>query len=265
MKAVRHVQLVLAAALAAALVCCAAGSGSGELAEADREYAAGNYDRAERLYQDYIEDHPRGQERWHAWNRLVDIAEGVERDPDKAASLLEAMLLEFDDPSKRKQAVLERLAATYEAAGRHEQALEAWGRVLDFVGPGSPEAAEVYLALGELHQIRGDYSLARDTMRDCLQAAEERGLEARCMYRLARYLSLLRNDVQAKAWLEKLADLQGLDPELRAQALYMLAGMYAENGRTAEARELLLSIKDDYPNPKAVEVRLGHLEGGGAN
>jgi tetratricopeptide (TPR) repeat protein len=97
-------------------------------------------------------------------------------------------------------------------------------------------------------------------MSECLEASREPEREARCMYRLARYQSLLRNDVQARAWLEKIRDMEGVDAELKAQAVYMLAGIYAEQGRLEEARELLLSIKDDYPNPKAVEARLRHLD-----
>jgi TolA-binding protein len=39
----------------------------------------------------------------------------------------------------------------------------------------------------------------------------------------------------------------------------MLAGIYADQGRKEEARRLLISIQDRYPNPKAVETRLKHL------
>lgn len=260
MKSARPVILILAAALAAAVFSCSPSAGKNELAEADREYSAGDYNRAERLYEDYIEDNPRGSQRWHAWNRLVDIAVGVEHDLEKAASLLEAMQLEFESDADRKRLILERLASIYEAMGRREQALEMWTRVLTLVGPDSPEAAGIYLEIAEIHQLRGDYSLARDTMSECLESSREPEREARCMYRLARYQSLLRNDVQARAWLEKIKDMEGVDAELRAQAVYMLAGIYAEQGRLEEARELLLSIKDDYPNPKAVEARLRHLD-----
>jgi len=248
-----------AALLAAAVLSCGSGGPARNLQEADAEYAAGAYARAERLYQNYIEDNPEGAERWHAWNRLVDIAEGVERDPEKAAALLEAMQLEFEADRQRNLAISMRLARLYEALRKFEQALDTWSKVLELVGPGSAEAAEVYLEMGEIHQLRGEYALAKDTMRECLEAAEDAGLEARCMYGLARYLSLLRNDAQAMVWLERLTAMETVDPELRALGAYMLAGIYTDQGRKDEARRLLISIKDTYPNPKAVEARLRHL------
>lgn len=259
MRVSRRVISVLTVLLTVMMASCGPDSGSGRLREADREYAAGGYSRAERLYQEYIEDNPGGSERWRAWNRMVDIALGVQRNQEKAAALLEAMQLEYDADPERNTDILKRLAGIYEAMNRRERALETWSKVLSLVGPGSPEAAEVYLEMGEIHQQSGDYSLARETMRECLEAAESPELEARCMYGMARYLSLLRNDVQAQVWLEKLTAMEDVDLELRAQAVYMLAGIYAEQGRVREARELFISILDKYPNPKAVEARLEHL------
>jgi len=183
----------------------------------------------------------------------------VERDPEKASALLEAMQLEFEADRQRNLAISMRLARLYEALRKFEQALDTWSKVLELVGPGSAEAAEVYLEMGEIHQLRGEYALAKDTMRECLEAAEDAGLEARCMYGLARYLSLLRNDAQAMVWLERLTAMETVDPELRALGAYMLAGIYTDQGRKDEARRLLISIKDTYPNPKAVEARLRHL------
>lgn len=260
MQQVRFVLMATAAALmAAAVFACAPDDAGDALREADAEYAAGGYGRAERMYQTYIEENPEGEERWHAWNRLVDIAAGVERDSEKAASLLEAMQLEFEDDPGRNLDISQRLAEMYETLRKYEQALETWSRVLILVGPGSAQAAEVYLEMGEIHQLRGDYSLARDTMRECMAAAENVELEARCMYGLARYLSLLRNDAQAMVWLEKLTAMETADPELKALGTYMLAGIYADQGRKEEAKRLLISIQDRYPNPKAVETRLRHL------
>jgi lipopolysaccharide biosynthesis regulator YciM len=188
------------------------------------------------------------------------MALGVERDQEKAASIMEAMYLEFSEDEERAEQLLERLAQLYGGMRMHDRALEVWRKLLVKKGERSSEAAHIYREMAEVYKARGEYGQARNEMMLCLEYAAEPDLKAECMYGLARSLSLLGNEVQARSWLEKVWAMPEADPELKAMAAYMLARILAEQGDKDRARELLLAIKDSYPNPKAVEARLKHLD-----
>jgi len=101
--------------------------------------------------------------------------------------------------------------------------------------------------------------MAQEAMSGCMERALDPGLRAKCMYELAQTFSLLKNQVQARVWLEKIRELEDADPELRAQATFLLAEILEAEENIEEARELLKSILDTYPNPKAVEARIKYL------
>jgi hypothetical protein len=79
------------------------------------------------------------------------------------------------------------------------------------------------------------------------------------MYELAQAYSLLKNRAQARVWLDRLLALPGLDPELHALGTYMLCEILEAEGQKAQARALLESIRQTYPNPLVIETRLRQL------
>ena len=232
------------------------------LEKAEQEYARGNYFQARRLYEQYLEFEAQGKRRWEAWRRLLDIALNVRRDQRKGALLLEAMCLEYMGQPERYSALLWQLAGLYADLQEWEKAAETWQKVLALEGADGERAGEIYWNLGKVYQFQGQYSLAQEAMSGCMEKALDPKLRARCMYELAQTFSLLKNQVQARMWLEKVRNLEDADAELKALAVFLLAEIFEAEGKTAEARQLLESILDTYPNPKAVEARLKHLKAG---
>ncbi len=250
---------LFALALALALLAGACSpSLSGDLSEADTAYGEGNYYQAQRLYESYLQGMPQGQERWQAWNRLLDIAVLLESDLPKAAQLLEAMLLEFTEDPGRMGYLRLRLARTYTELAQWDKALEAWQAVLFDNGRALPEW-EVHWNMGKVYQFQGKYAQARESMSRCREMAATGAAQARCAYDLALANSFLGQRDQARQWLEKVMAEPEASVELRALSGYLLAEILEIDGHKDQARKVLESIKDTYPNPKAVELRLKRL------
>lgn len=245
--------------LCLALWACSSGLGEAPLAQADREYAEGNFLKAESLYESYLQANPQGDARWEAWRQLVRISVSVTGNDKKAARLLEAMQLEYTDDSRRFVDLSWQLAEAYTRLHDWDKASETWQALLDQGDLTRAQMADIHWNLGKIHQYQGRYGMAKDAMLACLEQADEREPHARCMYELAQAFNLLQNRAQAKAWLERLLALPGLDPELRALGTYMLCEILEAEGQKARARELLESIRDTYPNPLVIDTRLRQL------
>lgn len=245
--------------LCAALWACSSGLGEDPLAQADREFASGNYLKAEALYEGYLQASPQGAQRWEAWQQLVRISDTVTGNTRKAARLLEAMQLEFSEDATRFVDLSWQLAETYTRLHEWDKASETWQILLDQGDLTRPQIAEVHWNLGKILQYQGRYGMAKDAMLACLEQADAANPHAHCMYELAQAYGLLKNRAQARAWLERLLALPDLDTELHALGTYMLCEILESEGQKTRARELLESIRETYPNPMVIETRLRQL------
>jgi len=232
---------------------------SGDLSEADTAYDEGNYYQAQRLYENYLQTKPQGERRWEAWNRLLDIAVLLENDLPKATQLLEAMLLEYAEDPDRTGVLRLRLARAYTEMAQWDKALEAWQAVLFDAHQPMPEW-KVHWNMGKIYQFQGKYAQARESMSRCREMAVSGVDKARCSYDLALANSFLGQRDQARQWLEKAIAEPEASDELKALSGYLLAEILEIDGKKAEARDILESIRHTYPNPKAVELRLRRLE-----
>lgn len=251
-------RLIILLCLLCACACTPSIDG-GMLAQADAEFAKGNYLRAESLYERYLEAYPQGKDRWHAWERLGDIAVNVLDNQHKAATLLEAAYLEYSDNTQRAADMLWRLARVYTDLRDWEKASETWNRLVDNHDVPKDRLWRIYWNLGKIHQFRGRYAMAKESMLLCMEAAPDAESRAQCMYELAQAFSFLKDREHAKNWLQQLLELEEADPELKALAAYLLADQAEAEGDIERARELLESIRSTYPNPRVVESRLKHL------
>lgn len=252
--------------LALMVLMLAACSGAGRdtmISQADEEYAAGNYLKAESLYERYLEANPQGKGRWRAWQRLADISLTVTGNARKGAALLESALLEYSENTERAAGILWRLARVYTDLRDWDSATDAWNNLIDHHEALDHEpghAWEVYWNLGKIYQFQGRYDMAKDSMLSCMEVAPDDPARAQCMYELAQAFGLLKNREQAQSWLEKLLELEGVDPELQALGAYLLAELAESEGDMDRAKQLLESIRETYPNPKVIEARLKHLQ-----
>ncbi|NJB68009.1 tetratricopeptide (TPR) repeat protein [Desulfobaculum xiamenense] len=246
--------------LVSSLWACSPQIGDGPLARADGEYARGNYLQAEGLYQAYLQSTPQGDERWRVWNRLLDICLVVNDTPTKAVTILEAMILEFADRPERSAELTWKLAEVHTRMRNWGKAAETWLHLLTEESVPTDRLWEIHHNLGKIYQFQGHYDLARDAMSAAVDNAPDGPARATCLYELAQAFFLLNNNEQARDCLRKLLEAQGVDPELEARSIYMLAEIAVAQGDIPAARDLFRSILETYPNPRAVETQLKLLQ-----
>ncbi len=249
------------------------------LESARQAYAIGHFSEAERIYQHYIEAYPEGQNRWEAWNRLVDISVNVLNDYEKAANMLDSVYLEFGDDPKRAWELLSRLAEMYEAMHRYGDAVRVWKRALSLPYLGEEQRGMVYLRIAKTLRFQQEFSQCDEILHVCVEESEQPNTKALCLYESAQGLDFLLRRAQAqqlgageqkldlsalqqrlKNVLETIRALQDVDAERKALATFLLADLLESQGKRKQARELFASIRETYPNPMVVETRLEQLE-----
>ena len=229
------------------------------LQAANDAYSQGLYLEAETAYERYLQDRPQGTSRELAWTRLLEIAQDVKDDPVKAASLLEAMVLEFGRDETKAFRMLSSLGGLYARQGDTAKALHSWERALE-LGVDDPDGvAHIYLQMARLYRRKGQYDLLAEVLLDGSTTATTPSLRAKCLYELAQAFSINQNWPQVIKYLGQIMTMKDVDEEQHSLAVYLLAEAYEHEHHIAKARELLQSIRETYPNPLVIEARLKGL------
>jgi tetratricopeptide (TPR) repeat protein len=127
-------------------------------------------------------------------------------------------------------------------------------------GAPRPIAWTAALKLSKGYRLQGRYGMAQETYKACLANAPDPVARARCMYEMALTASFIENWELVEQLLTEVIETRGLPAEDKSVAAFLLADSWISQERIPEAVALLTEIKDDYPNPMAVEARLGQLE-----
>ncbi|WP_029896500.1 tetratricopeptide repeat protein [Desulfohalovibrio reitneri] len=229
------------------------------LTQADDAYAQGLYLEAENLYQRYIQEYPEGKRRWHAWKRILEILNVVKNDQEKALLVLEAMLLEFGPQPERARTVLLKTGDLHLRRGDLDEALEAWQKAARLDVDGA-NPCDLYERISSAHFQAGRFDLAQDTLRDCVESQDAKSCHPQCNVDLAMTYTFQENWPKAKDILTDLLQDKSLPQREHDMAVYFLAETALQTGDPEKAGELLRSIQDSFPNPKAIETKLKELE-----
>ena len=248
--------------LAILLVACDRGAPTGsdlDLSIARKAYLSGYFLEAETAYERYLQSDPQGKYRLEAWSRLVEICAGVKGDPDKAVTLLETATLEFGTRPKENWPLLFRLGELYEQQGQRKKALDAWGRCLDTTGGDAAKAVQTQMRMAIADRAMGKADLAVDLLAQSIKQAADPETKSRAMYELAQTYGMSWNWPKAKAILEEILALEKASQDVKIMSTYLLADAYEAERNLPKARELLVSLKETYPNPEVIIARLATL------
>ncbi len=251
--------ITLALAFAAA---CDRGAPVGpalDLAIARDAYAGGYFLEAETAYERYLQADPQGKHRLEAWTRLVEIASGVKGDLGKAVTLLETATLEYNSRPEANWSLLFRLGELYEQQGQRKKAVDAWGRCQDTSGGDAAKAVQAQMRMAVANRAQGKHDLAVDLLTQCLGQAKDVETKSRAMYELAQTYGLSWQWAKARGILENILALDKAPQEVKVMSAFLLADAYEAERNIPKAREILLSLKDTYPNPEVIVTRLATL------
>lgn len=229
-----------------------------DIESAREAFSRGFYLEAETGYERYLQKEPQGLLRREAWNRLLEISMNVKGDVDRSVMLLEAMYLEYGTAPTVGADLLFLLGDLYEQQGNRAKAMESWDKCLK-LSTDPEKTGPVLIRLARAQRNQRDFEAAQETLERCAKEARTPELKARCLYEAAQNFAFTQSFGRARTTLEELLALSGVPDESRALAAFLLVDIYEHEGRTAEARKLLESIRDTYPNPLVIEARLKSL------
>lgn len=255
--------LALALSLAALLLAAcdrAVSEDSGrDLSIARDAYAGGYFLEAETAYERYLQSDPQGKHRLEAWSRLVEINTAVKGDLAKGVTLLETATLEFATRPELNWPLFFRLGELYEQTGQRKKAMEAWGRCLDTAGKDAARAVQAQMRMAVAGRALGQHDQAVDLLSQAVAQAPDPELKARALYELAQTYGLAWNWPKCKAMLLELQGMDKAPQDVKIMGTFLLAEAYEAEKDLPKARELLLSLKDTYPNPEVIVARLAGL------
>lgn len=251
--------LVLAASLLSG--CDAGPSEEDRVLEPVRQaYSQGFYMEARQGYERYLQLYPKGTQRLEAWERLLEIALNVEGDLDGAIAHLEAMILEFGDRTDSTWPLMVQLATLHEQRGNVNKALEIWEKGMELATGHQDRMVTVQMSMARLYRIKREYGTALELLTRCEKTAPDEQSRLRCLYEEAQTYSFMQSWGQAKEVLEVIVAAGDQAPEdIRTLSVFLLADVYEQEMDLARAKALFESIKDTYPNPKVIEIRLNNL------
>ncbi len=172
------------------------------------------------------------------------------------------MLLEYGADSDQAWLIMTQLGQLLLQANDLDKAVLVLRRRLELPSLDRPRRAVALLELSRALQRQGKFDAARETLQACVHEAGRDQYKADCLYELAQTLYFLRDMDQAKRALEELMALprSAVSAQTRSHAAFVLADIYEHEREFDKACELLESILDDHPNPRAVRARLGLLK-----
>lgn len=251
-------------ALFAVLAACPFDSGKGARQDDLTLARAAAKDRdigdAEMYYERYLRKNPQGEHRWQVWQSLLEIALDIRHDMSGGREYLEIMLDEFrDDPERRRQIQL-TLADIANEMLAYERAVTLWEAVSS--DPGTPQEtlAEVYRNLSRAYLRRLEFTLSKELLDRCLQLNVAENTKAECLYALSEAHMLTDELASSEQALRDMLEMDLDDETLRVEGMFMLADVLEQQDRVREAEALFETLRDVYPNPRVIEIRLGALK-----
>ena len=221
----------------------------------DREWQ-----RAEKHLERFLITAKDPEERWQAWQKLLEVTERGGQDKRWISDSLEAMLLEFQGQPEKQQIILRRMAENQESVRDYDNATASWLQWESLPGLSAEQRLEVYQRIATLQMRNKRLQGAEGTLHECLSLPLPDYRKAECYYNLAE-LNILREELEeGTATIQQLLDMEKVSPDLHARATFLLADILQQKKENAEALKLFKSIRDIYPNSLAVAARIAALE-----
>ena len=227
-----------------------------DLQEAKTAMQQGEWGNAQKLLERFLSTAREPEERWDAWNRLIETSGHVQPGSRWVVDYLETMLMEFEDSPERARDILRRLAEAHEAARRFEHAAETWTQLIESPELPAEESVTVHRRLARIDLLLHRFDAAEDVLESCLELPVGSARHAECLYDLADAAASRDKTEQAATLARQVMDIDGVSPEIRARAGYILADIKEQSGDLKGALELFEAIKDAYPNEMVVDYRI---------
>ena len=231
-----------------------------DLDEATFAIHEGEWQRAEKHLERFLITETDAEERWQAWQKLLEVTERAGQDKRWINDYLETMLVEFRSNPERQRSILRRMAELQEAARDYDLAITSWMQLVSIPGTSADESLEIYKRLSLL-QIRAKrFQGAEGSLHECLSLPLSDEQKVDCMYSLAELGFLRGEQEESVSSIQHILEMTDIPPLVQARTTFLLADVREQQQRYKEALNLFESIRDTYPNQQAVDVRINYLK-----
>lgn len=231
-----------------------------DLSDARQAIREGDPARAEKYLERYLRTEDNPELRWEAWNELLDVVERGNQGTSWIVDGLETMLVEYEADPKRSADILFRLGEANEKTGRFERAAEYWSQYIEQPGLDPVRSAAVHRRLASLNFRLRRFEAAEENLHGCLALPVGEAVHAQCLYDLADNASTRELLDDADRFAHQVLDMDDAAPEIKSRAGFIVADIQEQRGQPGEALAMFETIRDAYPNPGAVDVRIAHLK-----
>jgi hypothetical protein len=227
--------------------------------EASLALGKGDWVRAEKYLERYLLTEQDPEKRWQAWSSLLLVSDRAGHDRRWANEYLDTMAAEFADDPERMRQIASKMDAVQEYARDYDKAIVFWYQVVGLPGLSDTEKRDIYHRLAVLQRRLNRQTGAGISLNECLSLPLPDGDKTGCLYELAE-LKALYQDLEGAAELAgKLLAVPGMDPRLHCLTRFLLADIHEQRQDYRQALDMFVSIRDDYPNPLAVDERITYL------
>ncbi|MDD4648537.1 MAG: tetratricopeptide repeat protein [Desulfoplanes sp.] len=251
--------LIIVCVLTMLYACLGHGTETAGYNKAEQAFERGEYRLAEKLYQNYVQQNPSGNQRWEAWQRLVFISRDIANNHLAAQELLETMYLEFRTDPTKATAIRMQQIELYKATDDLENAITTIDNALNIQGLSNQKKWNLLFTKGTLALRVHQYGLAKTSFNKALGYAFNEQSRSRTLNAKGQALTFMHEYEQARQVLQQ-AFTETTPGPTWSRIGFALAEIAEHQGRYKDGVQLLNTIRKHYPNPKALDIRLQALK-----
>lgn len=230
-----------------------------DLSEARTAITNHNWTLAERLLERYLRVQEDPDQRWEAWQSLIEATNGASQEARVTLEYLEAMLQEYADDDHRAKFILYRMGVLNESLRRNDRAADAWSTYINLEELSPEEATEAHKRLANIHFRARRYEVAENVLYSCLALTMPDQQRAQCMFDLADMNVAREQWEEASNFALQILEID-TDTSMKGLTMFLLAEALEQQNKPAEALRYFEAARPLYPNEMVVDKRIAFLK-----
>lgn len=230
-----------------------------DLTAAKKAYVERNLPLTERLLERFLREEQDSEQRWLAWNLLLQAMNADRVHARSSLDCLDVMAVEYEDDTRKMAKILPQIGKYNQEIRHFAEAVDAWNAYLELPDLDEAQRVDGYRQLADMQFALRHYDAAEETLQQCLSLPGHDHDKIACMLDLAEK-HMLRDHWQETADLTQQILDSDPDQVIYGKACFMHADALEQLGRRDEAILFFEKLRDIYPNPLVIENRIGHLK-----
>ncbi len=242
------------------LSCLEANESTNNFIRAEKALSSGKHSDAIHYYDIHLEEESDPDQRYITWERLLYIHLDIDQDIERSLGILRNMSFEFRQDRERIWDIYNRIGLLYARLRQFQNSLETHKRASE-AAFNDATLVESYMNIAQTYVYMREYNAAAATLQRIIKndMQADKYLIGKPEYLLGK-IYLRQNDFdKAEYYLQK-AYYSWADDNIRSMAGIMLLDVYLLNEQVDSAKKILMELKEIYPNPLVMKMRLDGIK-----